>query len=86
MKIRPAVAVNNGSFASMACSIAAAKKMRVMMTVAQVVMVSSIILGLLLIAVFGFMGSTRQLSPLIMFCYPVIWLVLHFLLQKLIRL
>lgn len=86
VKIRPAVAVNNGSFASMACSVAASKRMKVMMTVAQVVMVSSIILGTLLIAVFGFLGATKQLSPLIMFCYPVIWLIIHFLLQKLIRL
>ena len=85
VKIRPAVAVNNGSFASMACSVAASKRMKVMMTVAQVVMVSSIILGTLLIAVFGFLGATKQLSPLIMFCYPMIWLIIHFLLQKLIR-
>ena len=70
VKTRPAVAINNGSFASMACSVAASKRMRVMMTVAQVVMVSSIILGVLLIAVFGFLGATKQLSPLIMFCYP----------------
>ena len=86
VKTRPAVAINNGSFASMACSVAASKRMRVMMTVAQVVMVSSIILGVLLIAVFGFLGATKQLSPLIMFCYPIIWLIIHFLLQKLIRL
>lgn len=86
VKIRPAVAVNNGSFASMACSVAASKRMRIMMTVSQVVMACSIILGILLVAVFGLLGATRQLSPLIMFCYPMVWLFIHFLLQKFIRL
>ena len=86
IKIRPAVAINNGTFASMVCSVAASKRMRVMMTVAQVVMASSIILGLFLIAVFSFLGATKQLSPLMMFCYPMIWLMIHFLLQKLIQL
>ena len=86
VKIRPAVAVNNGSFASMACSVAASKRMRVMVTVAQVVMVSSIILGIFLIGVFGLLGATKQLSPLIMFCYPLLWLIIHLLLQKFIRL
>ncbi len=85
VKVRPAVAVNDGTFSSMSCSVSAAKKAKIMMKIAWVVAICSVILGALLIAVFGFLGATKQLTPFMMFIYPLIWLVIHSLLQKIIR-
>jgi len=85
VKIRPAVAVNDGTFYSMSCSVSAAKKLKILMKIASIVALCSVILGALLIAVFGFLGATKQLTPFMMFIYPLIWLLIHSLLQKIIR-
>ncbi len=85
VKVRPAVAVNDGTFYSMSCSVSAAKKVKIMMKIASVVAICSVVLGALLIAVFGFLGATKQLTPFMMFSYPLIWLLIHSLLQKIIR-
>ncbi len=85
VKVRPAVSVNDGTFYSMSCSVSAAKKARVMMKIALIVAICSVALGALIIAVFGFLGATKQLTPFVMYIYPLIWLVIHSLLQKIIR-
>lgn len=82
VKVRPAIAINDGSFTSMACSVASAKRIRVMLKIAFVVMICSVVLGGLLIAVFGCLGATKQLTPLIMYGYQLVWLIIHALLQK----
>ncbi len=85
VKIRPAISINDGSFTSMSCAVSLAKRIKIMTKLAFVVTLCSVILGALLIAVFGFLNATKQLTPLLMFCYPIMWIFIHFLLQKTIR-
>ena len=85
VKVKPASLANNGSFASLAASLAAARRMKVMTTISGVIQIVSVLLGAGLILMLALLGAMVQFSAPVLSAYLLLWLGVDLLVQKLVR-
>lgn len=85
VRVKQAVAVNDGTISGFAGCAACARRLSFMQGLNQVLMVLSIVLGLLMLLMLTLLGSLSSVSPLVMAGYACFWPVLGWILQKLIR-
>lgn len=85
VRVKQAVAVNDGSISGFAGCAASAKRLAFMQGLNRVLMILSIVLGMLMLLMLTLLGSLSSVTPLVMMGYVCFWPILGWLLQKLIR-
>lgn len=85
VKQKPASAANNGSIESLAASLAAPRRTKVMASMGWVIRLVSVILGTALVLMLSFLGALGQLSPAMLCGWMILWLLLELLAQRLVR-
>lgn len=85
VKVKPANLANDGGLVSTACSLSAAKRIRVMVSACRVVQMVSICLGVVLILCMTLFGAFGEITPIVLTAYLLIWLLIDLLIQRLIQ-
>lgn len=85
VRVKQAVAVNDGTISGFAGCAASARRLSFMQGLNRVLMILSVVLGMLMLLLLTVLGSLSSVSPLVMAGYACFWPVLGWLLQKLIR-
>ncbi len=85
VRVKQAVAVNDGSLSGFAGCAASARRLSFMEGLNRVMMVLSVVLGLGMLLMLTVLGSFSSVSPLVMSGYAMFWPVLGWILQKMIR-
>lgn len=85
VRVKQAVAVNDGSLSGFAGCAACARRLSFMEGLNRVMMVLSVVLGLGMLLMLTVLGSFASVNPLVMSGYAMFWPVLGWILQKMIR-
>ncbi len=85
VKQKPAVAANNGSIESLAVSLTAPRRMKVMASIGWVIRLVSVILGTALVLMLAFLGALGQFPPVMLCGWMLLWLLVELLAQRLVR-
>ena len=85
VRVKQAVAVNDGSLSGFAGCAACARRLSFMEGLNRVMMVLSVVLGLCMLLMLTVLGSFASVTPLVMSGYALFWPALGWILQKMIR-
>lgn len=85
VRVKQAVAVNDGSLSGFAGCAACARRLSFMEGLNRVMMVLSVVLGLCMLLMLTVLGSFGSVTPLVMSGYALFWPLLGWILQKMIR-
>ncbi len=85
VRVKQAVAVNDGSLSGFAGCAACARRLSFMEGLNRVMMVLSVVLGLGMLLMLTVLGSFVSVTPLVLSGYAVFWPLLGWILQKMIR-
>ena len=82
---RPAMTVNNGTALSLACSLCASKRLKVFITVLQLIQTISILVNIVTVAVLSFLGNFSGLTGLVAAAAQLGWMLIGLLIQRSFR-
>jgi hypothetical protein len=85
VRIKQAVAVNDGTISGFAGCAASARRLAFMESLNRVLVILSIILGMGMLLLLTVLGSLSSVTPLMLLGYACFWPVFGWILQKLIR-